>query len=396
MPARTKTRGGKRSNSNSNSNTNTKAKPTKNVDDIANMAKNVDEMESKCESGEESDEHYKAEHYLIRSKTMSKALFTAIDVLDEEDIVPLKEHVKRHPRNARIKQAHLEHLRAAKYRKWLIELKSGFNLLFYGVGSKKEVLEDFVTLFCCHDPRGITLRVNGFLDEVTMKVVIEKGRATKTKKNGIRAGKGLVQRATLIVEYLDALGVELEYSYFYILVHNLTGASLRKGAVQRAWSILANSQWVHIVASMDHIHGLLLWDRNHLSMLHWIYHELTTFEHYAAETEFAATQSIKVTQSKEQGLEHVMSSLTPQHRDIIENLAEHQIESGGDGLSEAQWYEKCMNAMLVSNTLKFQQYITEFLDHHVIQKQVAKGNVLYVIPYDRNVIQQQLIDYEIN
>merc|ERR1719464_804484 len=95
-------------------------KPTQNVECIAEMA------ELKCDSDEdeESDEHYKAEHYLIRSKTVSKNDFAAIDVIQKQDIVRLKEHIKQHPRNASIKHAYLTHLRTHKYRNWLCELKS--------------------------------------------------------------------------------------------------------------------------------------------------------------------------------------------------------------------------------------------------------------------------------
>ncbi len=306
------------------------------------------------------------------------------------------------PTNADLKEAMLDRLRTEKYLNWLIELKSGFDLLFYGVGSKKSVLEDFGKLYCCRDPEGITLRINGFMDDLSMKELMDRLTEVivgKEKKTGIRNDRDPVKRAENVVRYLEEEGVgrNAKYKYFYLIVHNIAGKELRKKKVQRALSVLANCRFIHLIASMDHIHGLLLWDRNDLSSFHWIYHELTTFKHYFEETELETDETIKLSNnSNNHGLEHIMSSLTPQHRDIIQLLAEHQIAHDGVGLPHMKWYEECENNMLVSNDLKFKQYITEFIDHQVIVQQKVQGNMLFTIPYPEEVIVRELIDYELD
>ena len=319
-------------------------------------------------------------------------------------MIPLKKKVMAHPTNSAVKQQMLNRLRLEKYQKWLIELKSGFNLLFYGVGSKKNVLEDFGKTFCCRDPEGVTLRVNGFFDDLSMKdivdrlcdVIVEEDRKGKSKRNSIKNDKDLIKKAENVVTYLEeeVEGRNLQHRYFYLIIHNITGKMLRKRKIQRTLSVLADCRFIHLIASMDHIHGLLLWDRNDLSSFHWIYHDLTTFEHYFYEMEFEKDETIKLSNNNtNHGLEHIMSSLTPLHRDIIEHLAQHQIDNDGVGLPDTKWYEMCEDSMLVSNTLKFKQYITEFIDHKVIIEQQVHGDMLFTIPYSAKVIQKELIDY---
>ena len=306
--------------------------------------------------------------------------------------------------NKGLKQQMLDKLRRESYRKWLIELKCGFNILCHGVGSKKAVLEDFGRTHCCRDPDGITLRVNGFMDDFVMKdlitkqcgVIVDESKRNRAKKNGIKNDKDMAKHAENVTRYLEEEGVsqKLQYKYFYLIVHNIAGQMLRKHKVQRALSVLGNCRFIHLIASMDHIHGLMLWDRNDLSSFHWIYHDVSTFKHYFEEMEFEKDETIKLSNnSADHGLEHIMSSLTPQHHDIILHLAEHQLAHDGMGLAQMKWYQKCEDSMLVSNSLKFKQYITEFVDHNVIVEQKVQGNMVFTIPYSADVIQNELIDY---
>jgi len=395
LPRRRTTAKASKSESNAKSKTKSSGSLLASISASAQLAESKQASDGEEEAELELEAHYKSEHYLKVSKTVSRAKFTAIDVLSPEDIVPLKRRVMAHPTNERLKRRWLDRVRAESYGKWLVELKSGFNLLFYGVGSKKSVLEDFGKLFCCRDPNGITIRVNGFSDDLSLRaildalceVIVEEERRNRAKKNGIKSDKDLAKRAENVVRYLEDEGVrhKLQYTFFYLIVHNITGKMLRKRKSQRVLSVLANCRCVHLIASIDHIHGLLLWDRTALSSFHWIYHEVTTYKHFFEEMEFEKDQTIKLSNNgAHHGLQHIMASLTPQHRDIIEQLALQQMDCDGLGLSEARWSERCCNAMLVS---------TEFLDHNVIAKELASGAIIYRIPYSNEVIQRELIDY---
>ncbi len=307
----------------------------------------------------------------------------------------------KNPRNKKLKDNIINNLRKTEYRKWLIELKTGFNLLFHGVGSKKYILEDFGRIYCCNDPDGIVIRVNGFDDAINIKQIVEsvakdiidKDKKNKKKQNRIKTCHNIEQRAKNIVEYFENKNNRnnLLYEYIYLIIHNIDGKSLRKIKSQTALSILGNCKYIHLIASVDHQHFGSLWNRNHLNKFHWIYHEITTYKHYFEEMEFSKEQIIEPsTERKSHGLKHIMNSLTPQHCDIIEILAEYQIKMKM-GLEEDEWYTLCEAKLIVSNDLKFKQYINEFIDHTIIIEDVKRGVTTYSIPYDDQIIEKHLI-----
>ncbi len=55
------------------------------------------------------------------------------------------------------------------YEKWFMELRHGFNLLFYGVGSKKGIVEEFVTKCCLDGPQFI---IHGFSPTISIKEIL--------------------------------------------------------------------------------------------------------------------------------------------------------------------------------------------------------------------------------
>mmetsp|Transcript_28710 Transcript_28710/g.47070 ORF Transcript_28710/g.47070 Transcript_28710/m.47070 type:complete len:400 (-) Transcript_28710:69-1268(-) len=373
---------------------------------IVTLTENIaDIAEANNDSDEECDEYFKSEHYLKKGKLTSKAKFTEIDCLSSMDIVPLKRKAMQQTANKALKERSLYTLRTEKYQRWLTELKSGFNLLFYGVGSKKFVLDDFGKSYCSHDPHGVVIRVNGYLEELTLKqimdglhnVIIDVDKKKKSKKNCIASSsKDVTHRAVNMVQYLEENIAELQYRYYYLIVHNICGHVLRKSNVQRVFSILANCKYIHLIASMDHIHSLLLWDREKLSLFHWIYHELTTYRHYFEEMEFERDMTIQLTNnSTNHGLKHIMCSFTPQHRDIIQLLAQAQCDEGVEGLSRTEWYEKCEENLLCHSTTQFDNYIAEFIDHNVIELDTSRGDTIYIIPFNKQVIRKYLIEYDL-
>eukprot|EP01083_Nonionella_stella_P015816 44268_1 len=400
MPRSTTNTKNKNKSNAKNKNKKKSAKST--TSNIAEMA----EFKHQSEDDEDDyDEHLQSEHYLKINKSVSDAKFTDIDCLSPNEIVPLKHEAMKHPTNKQLKHNILNTWRDEHYQNWLIELKTGFNLLFYGVGSKKHVLEDFGKTYCCSDPDGIVIRVNGFDDTVSdkqilnalIKVIIDKDKKRKIKKNNISHSHDAQQKARNIVQYLEDKENEnkLQYSFYYLIINNIDGKRLRKKNAQSVLSVLANCRYIHLIASMDHIHAMLLWDRTQLSLLHWIYHEITTYKHYGQEMEFEKEQTIKMgNDATQHGLQHIMESLTPNHREIIGVLAEHQMENG-NGLEHDEWCLLCEDLLFVNNELSFKKYLGEFIDHKVIVENIERGTQVYTIPYDKETIEKHLIDEEL-
>lgn len=52
---------------------------------------------------------------------------------------------------------------------------------------------------------------------------------------------------------------------------------------QEVLSVLSAYENIHVVASIDHINSLLMWDMRMLSTWSWSMHDITTFETYVEE-----------------------------------------------------------------------------------------------------------------
>ena len=103
---------------------------------ISKIAKLADDKKQNESDDEIYDKYNKPEYYLKQNKKVSNNRFTEIDCLSRHQLVPLKEKVISNPTNQAIKMKFFRNKirRNNLGKKWYIELKLGFNLLFFGVG----------------------------------------------------------------------------------------------------------------------------------------------------------------------------------------------------------------------------------------------------------------------
>jgi len=71
-----------------------------------------------------------------------------------------------------------------------------------------------------------------------------------------------------------------------VLVHSIDGPSMRGSKVQTILSKLAAAPNIHVVASCDHINVGIMWDSVMTSRYSFVWHDLTTFAFYDAETSY--------------------------------------------------------------------------------------------------------------
>lgn len=108
----------------------------------------------------------------------------------------------------------------SSYNKWFFQLTNGFNLLFYGVGSKRELLTDFAehVVASLHIPLVV---LNGY--------------------------------EPLVLKQVKEVLAQHQGSRRCILVHSIDGTSLRSSnAVLSLTEAVANADTC-LIASMDHI-----------------------------------------------------------------------------------------------------------------------------------------------
>ncbi|XP_065206587.1 origin recognition complex subunit 2 isoform X2 [Planococcus citri] len=170
-----------------------------------------------------------------------------------------------------------------QFTKWLLYLKEGFNLMLFGVGSKIEILKQF------HKDKlsnSYVLRVNGFNNNFSINEMI---------KTLMKEILDISHCPANVNEALDITLKELkQYEiHVFIIINNIDGVALRGAKKQTILSKLAESPFVHIIASLDHINAPLLWGNSKMSCFNFIWLDVTTFDSYATEISYQKSIDIE-------------------------------------------------------------------------------------------------------
>ncbi|OMJ29917.1 Origin of replication complex subunit 2 [Smittium culicis] len=260
-----------------------------------------------------------------------------------------------------------------QYPQWLFELHNGYNLLFYGYGSKRELVLDFCESMILDQFNPVVV-INGFNPNLNFKSVLENIALNLLKLNKQSAKLGSIADATNeIIFYFKSTAKDQNSANsphlppssnsietLTLLINNIDGTSLRKENIQQCISSLASIAGISIVATTDHINAPLLFDSKKLFFngFDFVYHNLTSFANYANETSFENYQILfqhsNLSQNSKFGslstqfsssagafsfgsgtnnsinlasVVHVMASLTSNAKNIFYKLAQYQIDS---------------------------------------------------------------------
>ncbi|KAJ8307487.1 hypothetical protein KUTeg_015571 [Tegillarca granosa] len=182
--------------------------------------------------------------------------------------------------------------------------------------------------------------------------------------------------------------LEKDYRDFYIILHNIDGSMVRGDKSQNVLSLLSQIPGIHVVASIDHINAMLVWDQSKCSRYNWLWYDVTTFMSYLDETSYE--NSLLVQQSGSLALSsmtHVMKSLTSNAKSIFLLLCKYQLERKDDntyiGMPLDDLYQRCREGFLVNSDLTLRAQLIEFRDHKLIKsKQSYDGIEHLLIPID--------------
>ncbi|XP_071788894.1 origin recognition complex subunit 2-like [Asterias amurensis] len=260
------------------------------------------------------------------------------------------------------------------FNKWMFQLSNGFNLMLYGLGSKRGILDKFraeMLRKCSH------VVINGFFPGLTVKSILN---SITDDVLGHQAGfRSLAEQTEFIHDTLE----EREEPLF-LIIHNIDGMMLRGFKSQTTLASLSQLSSVHIIGTIDHINAPLIWDQSKSSSFYWVWYEVTTFEPYTEETSYE--NSLLVQQSGVlalSSLTHVLRSLTPNARGIFNLLVvyqlAHQDDSTYQGLSFQDLYQKCREAFLVNSELTLRAQLTEFRDHKLIRSKKGLDGVEFLL-----------------
>ncbi|XP_017334327.1 origin recognition complex subunit 2 isoform X1 [Ictalurus punctatus] len=269
------------------------------------------------------------------------------------------------------------------FSKWMLQLQMGFNILLYGLGSKKLLLEKFRTTMLSDS---MHLVVNGFFPSITLKSILNAITSEMLEHDG--SFRTPVDQINFIVKTLR----KDPDNHIYLIIHNIDGPMLRGEKNQQALGQLASIPNMHLLASIDHINAPLVWDQSKMCVFNWLWYETTTFLPYTEETSYENSLLVQQTGALAlSSLTHVLRSLTPNARGIFKLLAEFQLENKDNpsysGLSFQDFYQRCREAFLVNSDITLRTQLTEFRDHKLIRtKKGADGIEYLLIPVDAGTL----------
>lgn len=308
------------------------------------------------------------------------------------------------------KKDFLKSLYRPMFQQWKFELSQGFNLAFYGVGSKRKFLLEFIQTTV--DPAVPVLVVNGYNPATTAKEVLNAVVRVLVSDLKLRSTFPKIPHELIntLQRHLSEMPSPRARNQIVLLIHNLDGQGLRSDRQQSVLARLAQFPEVSIVASLDHIEAPVLFDSAALSQFNLLWHDLTTFDLYSAETSFDDPLSLGRNRSAvgSRGVKFVLSSLTANSRGLYQILVSHQLEAMTDELSETdtsrigapqfgmefkQLYRKCVEEFIVSNEVNCRTMLTEFLEHKmaVSSKDQTGAEIIY-IPFTRDHLASILED----
>ena len=159
------------------------------------------------------------------------------------------------------------------------DFRAGFNVLLHGVGSKKPLLTLFYKKYLKNE--FLTFVIHGFMPNINIKQVKTKSRedrastdsffrfckpsahrrrSTSTCRtittNVFRRFFNVSKRKVKRQRRCLRRSVRLEL-HIYLLINNIDGMNFRNNHVQNIFKLAAQSKYIHILATIDHIHASL-------------------------------------------------------------------------------------------------------------------------------------------
>ncbi|KAF8908638.1 origin recognition complex subunit 2-domain-containing protein [Gymnopilus junonius] len=307
------------------------------------------------------------------------------------------------------------------FSRYMCELNEGFNIICYGLGSKRRILNQFATNNC--SKRGHVVIANGFQPDFNIKDLLNSIENIPPIQNLELPSTSVEKQARRIHDFFAGPS---QKAHIYIVVHNIDAAPLRAAKAKSILAMLANNPRIHIIASIDHINAPLLWSSsemfsrksaeatNHSTLSRgfaWLWHDLTTLASYDFELTFADRSSLSgahtggarrktdalaaqnTTAMSETAASHILASVTQKAQKLFKLLANNQltaIEGAEDsassdlqqfGMGYDVLFSEARDNFIATNDAALRQLLGEFRDHGLIvsaQVSTGSGEVLWI------------------
>ncbi|XP_014203762.1 origin recognition complex subunit 2 [Copidosoma floridanum] len=297
-----------------------------------------------------------------------------------QDLLKVSNHVPEVYKN--IIKANYDSLKMG-YIEWIQIMEEGFNILLYGFGSKRSLINDFFKEIIPDEP---TLIINGFFPNLTIKEILDD---IIVELLGLNTAPSQNECYDIIKRTMNSYPNER----IYLLIHNIDGEILRTQKTQEMLCRLANIPNVHVLASIDHINAPLIWDNVMRAKFNFYWVEARTYLPYEAETSYESSLLIQ----KNSGLallsmKNIFASLTTNAKKIFMTVIRYQLENSGlnySGMTFKDLLTASRENFSASSDQVLRAQLTEFVDHKLVKfKRNLDGAECLIIPLDNAILKQ--------
>ena len=325
----------------------------------------------------------------------------------------------------------IQELLSHQFHRLLLELEQGFNLLFYGYGSKRALLNRFATEVC--SKRGHVMVLNGSQPKASIKdllTAIEAIPVVQKFAESTDMATGNSNESQLA--RIRACFASSDVKPLFLLIHNIDSPNLRSPKVKSQLAVLASHTRIHLIASIDHVNAPLLWTSTecstrkrenldeeslsyHVPGFSWLWHDLTTMASYDFELAHAdrssyagASGSARASRGGAGGLaagnttmsesaaQHILASVTQKAKKMFKLMATKQLaamEEDGEGKTQDDFehygisydtlFTSVRDNFIATNDTAMRTLLGEFRDHNLIVGAGAGGAEILWIPMRR-------------
>ena len=365
------------------------------------------------------------------SKTSPAVFSTQVEPLSAEEYADAIKSASQkynltYPASSAIQES-LSH----QFRRFLLELEQGFNLLFYGYGSKRALLNRFATEVC--SKRGHVVVLNGSQPRASIKDLLTAIEAIPVIKKFAETSEATTGNSNESqLARIRACFSSSDVKPLFLLIHNIDSPNLRSPKVKSQLATLASHTRIHLIASIDHVNAPLLWTSTecstrkrenvdeeslgyHAPGFSWLWHDLTTMASYDFELAHAdrssytgASGNARIgrggsggltagnTVMSESAAQHILASVTQKAKKMFKLMATKQLavmEEDGEGKTQDDFerygisydtlFTSVRDNFIATNDTAMRTLLGEFRDHNLVVGTGTGGGEILWIPMRR-------------
>jgi origin recognition complex subunit 2 len=335
------------------------------------------------------------------------------------------------PEVIKIETSYKEH-----FQEWRFLVSTNHSLLFYGLGSKRTLLNQFANEELKRD--GDLLVIDGFDKEVTIEGILDllidywldgvepkqifpyairklASENNKFPRVGItfpHRGEHVVVQKAIAIAHALAQKASKTLRPLFVVLHNIDGVGLRNKTAQEALAgLVLNSSLTNgmnslrLVASVDHVNApALLWDSLTSASFGWMWEKINTYRPYIEEiTESkiaeSQTKSIKHKRDRESAVGDsiitVLTSLAPRCTDCLQQLAQLQFRAakGEEFVDYTVLMKQIQDKCIVNSDVQLRQIFKELVDQDIVEMREINSVPSYRIPYSTQKL-KEILEYQ--